>query len=151
MNFDKLKNLDLSSIMDSTDMEQFSNMLNNLNNNKKKINPNEINNLLATLTSNMTLQETTKNTVDIKDMSESEKEKYRKELKQKLKNKQNIFKQSRTNKTVIKNKINESNDIKQDYLDDTNVSNINDNINDITNKVMHDQIIDTESIDDFLL
>jgi type II secretory pathway component PulM len=65
----------------------------------------------------------------------------------KLKNKQNIFKQSRTSKTVIKNKINESENIKQDNLTDTVTSNVNDNIN----EVIHDQNIDAESIDDFLL
>jgi hypothetical protein len=92
--------------LDDINTDDMSKLLKNIKNNKAQFNPNDINNLFASLTNN--INPTEKEIKDVKDMTESEKIAHRNELKNKLKNKQNLLKQSRTRKNIIKNKLQES-------------------------------------------
>lgn len=101
------QNLDIESLLSKTDMDNLIELLgqNSVSlggGNKKKKNtmtPQAKNFLLNQLSSHQKIQEVQK---PFKDMDAEEKKTYRNELKERLHNKQNMFKQQRTNHNLLK-------------------------------------------------
>ena len=108
MDANLLKSLGLDSSINANDLELFEQLLSSFGSNGTnklpKISAKQRNNLISKLSSNTTLNEIPKK--DLKDMNEKEKEIYRKELKQRLKNKQNEKKMMRTSNIIKQNIIN---------------------------------------------
>jgi hypothetical protein len=69
---------------------------------KGKMTPQAKNQLLSQLSSHQKIQEKQK---DVKDMTEAEKKTYREELKKRLHNKQDMFKQMRTNQNLLQKNL----------------------------------------------
>ncbi len=92
-----INNIGLSNGMSHKDLELITQLLGNSNGKNKapKISAKDRNNLISKLSSNSTLNEVPQK--ELKDMSESEKQLYREELRKKIKNKQNEKKMLRTN------------------------------------------------------
>jgi hypothetical protein len=104
---EQAQNLDIESLLSKTDMDNLIELLgqNSVSlggGNKKKKNtmtPQAKNYLLNQLSSHQKIQEVQK---PFKDMDLEEKKTYRNELKERLHNKQNMFKQQRTNHNLLK-------------------------------------------------
>jgi hypothetical protein len=107
---DQLKNLDLTSTMKPEDVQYLSQLLSqthSLGKNKKSkekpLTQQQRNALLAKLSSHQTIDESPKKIMS--DMTEEEKKEYREELRKKLHQKQNVFKQQRTTKHTQKSNL----------------------------------------------
>ena len=100
-----LKNLNLNSSINQNDIQLLNQILGSIGSCGKapKMTAKERNDLINKLSSNKTLNEVPKK--ELKDMNEKEKQIYRDELKQKLKNKQNEKKMLRTSNLVKKNTL----------------------------------------------
>jgi hypothetical protein len=112
MDANLLKNLGLDSSINQNDLQMLNQLLTSFGgldgkNKQPKMTAKERNNLISKLSSNTTLNEIPKK--ELKDMNEQEKEQYRNELRQRLKNKQNEQKMLRTNNVIKKNTQNNSN------------------------------------------
>jgi hypothetical protein len=107
---DQLKNLNADSLLSPEDMNRLVELLgqNSVSlgggNSKKKskMTPQAKNFLLNQLSSHQKIQEVYK---PISDMTEQEKVAYRQELKSRLHNKKNMFKQNRSNHALLQNKL----------------------------------------------
>lgn len=106
------KNLDLNGMLSSDDIQKLTELLGNNSvlldkNNKKskkkgRMTPQAKNQLLNQLSSHQTIQQNQK---PLKDMTEDEKKDYRAELKKRLHNKQNEFKQMRSNHNLLQKSL----------------------------------------------
>jgi hypothetical protein len=81
------------------------------------------NNLMAHLSSIQNLENNTKNIKDIKDMDENEKKAYKDELKKKMRNMQDKFKNNRLRKSIIQNKLEENESKKETNGLENNIEN----------------------------
>jgi len=109
---EQLNNTNLDNMLTSDDLKKLTELLGNnsvlLNNGKNKgkgktkMTPQAKNQLLSQLSSHQKIQENNK---DVKDMTEAEKKIYRIELKKRLHNKQDMFKQMRTNQNLLQKNL----------------------------------------------
>jgi len=136
-------NLNIDSLLSKNDMDKLVELLgqNSVSlgggNSKKKnkMTPQAKNFLLNQLSSHQKIQEVQK---PFKDMNDEEKKLYREELKSRLHNKQNMFKQNRTNHNLLQKKLdaqtkkntknetdenNEANETKANETNETNETN----------------------------
>jgi len=136
-----LKNLGLDGLMNQTDLNLISQLLNQSGDKNKlpKMSAKDKNNLINKLSSTSTLKELPQK--ELKDMNDDEKKIYREELRIKLKNKQNEKKMLRTNnfgkskdtqKEALSKLSGMMKNIQGEVLE--NLNNQSDNLNNVKNK-----------------
>ena len=140
-----LETLGLNSSINSNDLQILNQILNSSGKNLPKISNRDKNNLINKLSSTNTLNNIP--TKELKDMNEEEKIIYRKELKKKLKDKQLLKKNIRTN-YLAKNNSNINND--DTSLNNTDLNNNlnNNNLNNALDKI--NEIIKNNDLSDII-
>lgn len=147
-----LKSLGLPPNLSENDLKMLNKIFKSSGNGKAlKITPDEKNRLLSKLSSSTTITNTP--IKQLKDMTEEEKIEYKKELKNRMKNKKNEMKMTRSSNVVRKQNLDKSNDKMggfKDMIQDAQEA-INENQNNITNNVKEEDIEDDDNLDDFIV